>query len=327
MPKSNPVADLAAQLVQTLERLREQGGDAYPPTLRMLAQPGSPPELVAKALKKKPFADRLLVALKHPDSPIALAEDANRLADSPGLIECALSLLCTPQKRLHPPAKLIVKVEKTLKPAFGAALQRRLAEQSLPPTVGVVEVRGKPQLYLRSLPPPAVELSNKLVRMLETMRSQDDNAYPPSLKELTAKTDPAAGPALLKETLSLPPYAGRTLAVAPRDPAAPVALVEDRDALLASPALLDTGADRRPQTGSSSRAAVRPEKEGGPADAGGVRGRPDRSRLRPADAARGRLPLRQEETASVLVAGPGFGEPGASAPGGWGAAAEAVSGG
>ncbi len=204
-----------------------------------LTQPGSPPELVAKALKKKPFAARLLAALKHPDSPVALAEDADRLADSPSLIELALSLLCTPQKRLHPPSRLITKVDKALKPAFGAALQRRLAEKSLPPAVGVVEVRGKPQLYLRALPPPAVELSQKLVRTLEAIRSEGEDAYPPSWKGLITRTDPAAGPALVKEAMRLPPFAGRALFAAPRDPDAPMALAEDRDTLLGSAALLE----------------------------------------------------------------------------------------
>ena len=238
MPKADAAAELAARIVHTLEQLREQG-DAYPPSLRALTQPDSPPELIAKALKKKPFAARLLVALKHPDSPVALAEDADRLADSPRLIELALSLLCTPQKRLHPPSRLIPKVNKALKPAFGAALQRRLAEKSLPAAVGVVEVRGKPQLYLRALPPPAVELSQKLVDTLEVMRSEGENAYPPSWKGLIARTDPAAGPALVKEAMRLPPFAGRALFAAPRDPEAPMALAEDRDALLAGAALLE----------------------------------------------------------------------------------------
>ena len=80
-----------------------------------------------------------------------------------------------------------------MKPAFAAALQRRIAEETLPGTVGVVEVKGKPRLYLRTLPPPAVELSQALVRTLEAMRSQGENAYPPPLKELIA--GPAPRPA------------------------------------------------------------------------------------------------------------------------------------
>ena len=130
-------------------------------------------------------------------------------------------------------------MDKALKPAFGAALQRRLAEKSLPPAVGVVEVRGKPQLYLRALPPPAVELSQKLVCTLETIRSEGENVYPPSWKGLITRADPTAGPALVKEAMRLPPFAGRALFAAPRDPDAPMALAEDRDALLASAALLE----------------------------------------------------------------------------------------
>ncbi len=251
MRKPDAAAVLAGKMNETLERLRDRGGDAYPPALShlvALADPQAPPVLAAKALKKKPFAARLLAACKHPDSPIALAEDADRLADSPRLIELTLSLLCTPEKRLHLPAKVVSKVDKALKPLFAAALQRRIAEKMLPETVGVVEVRGKPQLYLRKLPPPAVELSQALVRTLETLRSQGDNAYPPPLKELIRRAGPAAGTALVKEATALPPFAGRALYAAPRDPAAPVALAEDRDALLSSPALLEYAvqAVRRP---------------------------------------------------------------------------------
>ena len=242
MPKPDPVADLAVKMIQTLERLRDQGDDVYPPTLMQvsaLADPSAPPTLAAKALKKKPFAARFLAANKHPDSPVVLTEDAERLADSPRLLGFTLNLLCTPQKRLHSPARLVAKVDKALKVAFASALQRRLADESLPATVGVVAVRGKPQLYLRTLPPPAVELSQKLIRTLETLRSEGENAYPLSVKDLIVRTDPAAGPALVKEAMALPPFVGRTLTAAPRDPAAPLALTDDRDALVRSAVLLE----------------------------------------------------------------------------------------
>ena len=196
MPKPDDAAVLAGKIIETLERLRDRGGDAYPPTLShlaALADPQAPSTLAAKAIKKKPFADRLLAAAKHPESLVALAEDADRLADNPRLIEFTLSLLCTPEKRLHPPAKLVTKVDKALKPAFAAVLQRRIAEKTLPETVGVVAVRGKPRLYLRTLPPPAVELSQALVRALEAVRSQGGNAYPPSLKELIRAPAPRPG--------------------------------------------------------------------------------------------------------------------------------------
>ena len=242
MPKPDAASELAGKMVQTLQRLREQGDDAYPPTLAqlsVLADPLAPQQLAVKALKKKPFAARLLAANKHADSPVALAEDAERLADSPRLLEFTLSLLCTPEKRLHPSAKVVGKVDKSLKVAFTAALQRRLTDGSLPATVGVVTVRGKPQLYLRTLPPPAVELSQKLMRTLETLRSEGENAYPLSLKDLITQANSAAGPALVKEATALPPFAGRTLSAAPRDPASPLALTEDRDALLRSAVLLE----------------------------------------------------------------------------------------
>ena len=92
MPKANPAAELAQKLRNTLEQQRQSGGE-YPLTvarLTALADLQAAPELVGKALAKKPFAEQWIVAnKKDANSPIALAEDSERLAASPLLLEYA----------------------------------------------------------------------------------------------------------------------------------------------------------------------------------------------------------------------------------------------
>ena len=152
MPKVDLIAELAGKLLAALQQQRQSGSD-YPLTvahLAALADPQATPEQVLKALAKKPFAARwLLASKKDTNSPIVLAEDGERLAASPLLLEYALGLVCSADKPLHPPTKAVGKVDKTLRPAFQAALARQIADNTLPATVGVALVRGKPQLYLQ----------------------------------------------------------------------------------------------------------------------------------------------------------------------------------
>lgn len=247
MPKSDPVAELAQKLLHTLEQLRQSSSD-YPLTVARLAaltDPQATPEQVSKALSKKPFAAKWLVAAKKDaNSPIILAEDGERLVASPLLWEYALGLLCSADKPLHTPAKVAGKVDKALKPAFKAALDRRIADNTLPPTVGVTTVKNKPHLYLQRFPPPPpkkkpeVELSEKLVQALIEQRERGPDAYPAALDRLIEQTRITPTPAVLKKALASEPFHSQAMLALPKLPNGPVALVGDREHLLDSPRLL-----------------------------------------------------------------------------------------
>jgi hypothetical protein len=248
MPKQDAVAELARKLVETLQREREVGPDRYPLTvgrLAELADPQAAPEQVQKALSKKPFAEQLMVARKKdPASPIALREDAGRLAEGTLLLEYALGLVCTAEKPLHPPARVVGKVDKALQPLFTAALERRIADNNWPEAVGQVSVKGKPQLYLRRFPPPppkkkpAEELSEKLLHALQTRRAEGGSAYPVPLNDLAAGVDPTVKPSLVKQAVAAEPFRSQALVAAPSRPNSPVALTDDRDRLTSSEVLL-----------------------------------------------------------------------------------------
>jgi hypothetical protein len=244
MPKANPAAELAQKLRTTLEQQRQSGAE-YPLTVARLAaltDPQAPPELVGKALAKKSFAAQWIIANKKDvDSPIVFAEDGEHLAESPLLLEYALGLLCRADKPLHTPTQAITKVDKTLRPAFKAAIERRIAENALPPTVGVVKARGKTQLYLQRFPPPkkpAEELSEKLVQALIEQRERGPDAYPAELHHLVEQTGLAPAARVLTQALGKEPFRGQALLALPKRPDSPVVLTDDRERLLASPRLL-----------------------------------------------------------------------------------------
>jgi hypothetical protein len=164
MATKDEVAARAARLVEALRRQREQGAD-YPLTvarLRALADPAGTDQEAAAALSRKPaVAGVVLAAKKDPGSPVALAEDAERFASSPLLLEYALGRLATADKPVHPVAKVAGQVEKDIRTGFQASLEERLASGTLPPGVGVHEVKGKRLLYLERFPPPPPPLPKK----------------------------------------------------------------------------------------------------------------------------------------------------------------------
>jgi hypothetical protein len=250
MPKPNPAAELAQKLLTTLEQQRQSGGE-YPVTvarLAALADPQAALEMASRALAKKPFAAKWVVAnKKDANSPIALVEDSANLAASPLLLEYALGLVCSADKPLHTPTQAVNKVDKSLRPAFKAALERRIAENTLPATVGVVSVRGKTQLYLQRFPPPpppppkkkpAEELSEKLMQALMGQRERGSDAYPAELQRLVEQTGLAPAARVLKQALGKEPFHSQAVLALPKRPDSPVVLADDRERLLASPRLV-----------------------------------------------------------------------------------------
>ncbi|HTU93174.1 MAG TPA: hypothetical protein VMF69_24050 [Gemmataceae bacterium] len=250
MPKIDPVAELAQKLLTTLEQQRQSVGE-YPLTvarLAALADPQATAEQTAKALAKKPFVERWLIANKKDrNSPIALAEDGERLAESPLLLEFALGQLCSADKPLHTPTKAVNKVVQSLRPAFKRALERQIADNALPPAVGVMTVRGKPQLFLHRFPPPpppppkkkpAEELSEKLVQVLIQERERGADVYPAELNRLIEQTGMATTPTVRKQALRSEPFRSQALLALPRLPNSPVALTGDRERLMISPRFL-----------------------------------------------------------------------------------------
>ncbi len=242
MPKPNPIADLALRLLEALRLRREKGATDFLTVSQLAAQLDPLPSLAdaLKAFKKKPVADQMLAAKADPGSPVALADDAARLADSPLLLEYAVGLLSTPKKPLHPVAKVAAKLDARLREPFAAAVQRRLDANDLPATIAVVRVKDVPHLCLKPYLPrlaPEVELAGKLLRALHEHRQRGD--YPLTLIRLVRDADPQASAELVQKALAAKAFKPHVLLALPKNPETPLALAEDADRLARWPALVE----------------------------------------------------------------------------------------
>ncbi len=242
MAKTTPRVTLAGTLLEVLRRQR--AGGEYPLSvarLAVLAGPGVTAEQALKTLVRRGLvAEVALGSKKDYAAPLALAEDAERLATSPQLLEFALNRACAPPaKPLQPLAKVAAQVERPLRPALEAELRRRLEEGTLPAEAAGQVVRGKPHFYLKRFPPPKppdLDLSERLVRALEGQRDRGPTAYPVPLDRLVELA--GAAPAVVKKALAAEPFLSQALVAMARKADAPVALAADRDALAASPLLV-----------------------------------------------------------------------------------------
>jgi hypothetical protein len=248
-PKPDAAAALGEKFLAVLDAQRALGEGSYPLLLQRLielADPQASPELIEKALGKKAFKDRVVVAQKkNRAAPVALSEDLRRLAASPLLLEFVLEQLCTPANPTWPPSKLKAKVESKLKKPFEEAVQRQVRDQTLPPAVGSRLEKNKPVLYLRRIPPappsppPEEVLADKLLQVLQAQRVLGGEAYPLPMERLVELTSPGAAAALVKKALAHPVLKDQLALFDAKKPKAPVALIEDRDRLVSSHTLLE----------------------------------------------------------------------------------------
>jgi hypothetical protein len=150
--KKDATAELAEQLIAALEQQRSGGPDAYPLSLGRLAElvvPQATPAQVLKAAAKRSFQTRVApVRSKTLESPVALAGDAEMLAGSRAAVEFMLGTLRTPANQAFTVAKLKLKVAGKLQKPFQSAVERRLEDGSLPPTVGWITIEGRKRLFL-----------------------------------------------------------------------------------------------------------------------------------------------------------------------------------
>jgi hypothetical protein len=241
MPKPNPLADLAAKLAPILCGRRERG-EQDPITIAQLAAQVEPPadaRDVLKALKKKPFDEQLLVVRSDPTSPVALSDEAERLAASPVVLDFVLGQMYQPKKELHPLPRVVAKVDKRLQPLFEAVLTRQIADQALPSLAGVLLVKGKPCLYLKAFPPPRKPEVVLAETLLQTLRQQKEaGAYPLTLEHLIAHAHAEAA-LELPQAVAHKSFQDLVVVAVKKNPDAPVVLAEDIAQLADSAALLE----------------------------------------------------------------------------------------
>jgi hypothetical protein len=153
MPPPRP-ADivLAEKLLAALESRREESA-GFPWTMRSLiahAAQHAEAALLKKAFDSKLLKPHLIAAAKGDDAPIALAEDADKLAASSGLLAFALNASRTGDNQAVSLADLKKKVSKAMQPGFAEALGQRAARGPLPPGIGLLRIKKQPCFFFWS---------------------------------------------------------------------------------------------------------------------------------------------------------------------------------
>jgi len=251
MAKADEHKERAVRLVESLRKHKEEG--TYPTTaahLRQQIEPGCTDEELLKALQhRSQSATWVLANKKDPATPVALADDIEQLAGSALLLRYALGQLASADKPLHPVPKIVARVDASLRPAFEAALQKQLTDNTLPAGVGQQSVKGRPYLYLEQFPPPPPRLPRQsparlLAEVLLTCLRQawTEGKSILDLNELTALAAPhwqgELSPGLLRKALQEDIFSNNAIVVRLSRTQGLVALAVQRDELAGSPRLL-----------------------------------------------------------------------------------------
>jgi hypothetical protein len=162
-----PEERLARRMAMVLESQRRLGGDAYPPTLRRLAElceVKGAENAVRKAAAFGPVGEKTVVAAKSGktfilDAPIFFGEDIEGAFAKvlPGLLRFALSPVISRTKKgtnettAFTPAEMVKRLIPDLRQRVERAVAEGIEREQLPAEIGWVTVKGRPLLFLAEL--------------------------------------------------------------------------------------------------------------------------------------------------------------------------------
>jgi len=146
-PEVVAAADLAAQLLRTLQAERDKGPDHYPPTLARLVEmvaPQSAAKVLKKALGSEALQQEIVLAVpRNPETPVALRADVDRLAGSRQLLEFVLACAGKPAVKAFPVKDLQKQLTEILRRPFADAVNLNSERGKLPPTVGCLWIKTR----------------------------------------------------------------------------------------------------------------------------------------------------------------------------------------
>jgi hypothetical protein len=143
---------LAERMLQVLHEQRHLGADAYPLSVKRLAELADAQAStvhICKALRKRFFRQQAaLVHIKNTEAPIALADDVNLLAGDRKALEFALQLARTPATQAFSVSQLKAKLTGKFQKSFQTAVNGQIDQGTLPPTVGWITISRSKKLFL-----------------------------------------------------------------------------------------------------------------------------------------------------------------------------------
>jgi hypothetical protein len=162
--RKDDIPELAEKMYLVLESQRRLGAEAYPPTLRRLAELcdlNASDNRVTKAAGHKAFAERAVVAAKEKskplrDAPVILRSDieGGLTMALPALLRFALATVTARVKgkptetTAFTPSEAKMRLVPELRERLVTALEREIERQSLPEGVAWVVTKGKRYLFL-----------------------------------------------------------------------------------------------------------------------------------------------------------------------------------
>jgi hypothetical protein len=179
-PKPDPAGDLARRMLAVLRAQKRLGPDAYPPTLRRLAELcglNASDTRVTKAAGHKAMTDQAFVAAKakgkpNLDAPVVLSEDVDGdiAAVLAALLRFGLSATTSGGKKpaastAFTPAEVKGRLVRELQAPVLAAIQRGVDRGVLPEGVAWVVTKGKPYLFLMENMRPAARVARPAVEV------------------------------------------------------------------------------------------------------------------------------------------------------------------
>jgi hypothetical protein len=141
---------LSGKLVEMLRASRSSGN--YPVLFTQLLektghQPGE--KVVKSAIALDPFTQQALLAVPgNPQSLVALADDQDRLASDPRLVESTLRAMRSEDNQAIALADLGKKLAPGLQSIFVAQLETQVKSRTLPSGVGCLVIKKKPHVFL-----------------------------------------------------------------------------------------------------------------------------------------------------------------------------------
>lgn len=226
MAKKPDATQLAVdRIIERLEQRRSLGDDHYPvPRGTLLSEVlgDAEPGLATKLPRNRAFKQRVALSHPtHPDAPLTLLEDVQRLAASPQLFAFA-----TAQAGGDPPwvlAELAKQVGTNIRPQFAECLQQRLREGTTQELVAHADD----------------QLAARLLRILANRFARPD-ASPTTLSELARdmNLDPIRQQARIKRAAGRPAFAGHTVALRPKTLDAPLVPTAQAQRLATAPQTL-----------------------------------------------------------------------------------------
>lgn len=208
-----PEVDLSRELVAALEAQKSTGDNTYPaawPTLLEAVGRLPDDDLIRLATAQPPFADSVKTMRATGVLWVAFAVDAPAILCNESFLRRLVQENCNVEQPEIKLSVLTQQIPKDLQARFVEAWTLARLQQLDFLEAESTGTAKKPDILLRDrrFPRPEIELSRKLVAILEAQKTAGDNAYPAAWPTLLEAAGVRSDDGLIRLATAKPPFAG-----------------------------------------------------------------------------------------------------------------------